>query len=40
LTRKLFGATFARIAREAPCAVLAVPEQSGVKRRYGALAAA
>ncbi len=35
LTRRLFGATFARIAREASCAVLAVPEQSVRRRRSG-----
>jgi universal stress protein A len=40
LTRKLRGATFARIAREARCAVLAVPEQSGVRRRRRPVAAA
>jgi nucleotide-binding universal stress UspA family protein len=40
LTRKLFGATFARIAREAPCAVLAVPEQSAPRRRHGTVVAA
>jgi nucleotide-binding universal stress UspA family protein len=38
--RKLLGATFARIAREAPCAVLAVPQQSAVRRHYGTAAAA
>jgi hypothetical protein len=39
LTRTLFGATFAKIAREARCAALAVPENAGASRRHTPLPA-
>lgn len=39
LTRTLFGATFAKMAREARCAVLAVPENAGASRRHTPLPA-